>query len=246
MRGLDSVLERFLKFQRTRIVAFGSSNTEARNVCRFNWFDWLDAGIAKYYGRVHTSINTGMSGDTSRGLLGRFDEDVTLYRPHLVIITIGGNDANPENEIREERYADNLRELAARVRTLDACVLFQTYYSCDLDRMDPPYARNFQRYMQIIRDVATEVDVDLIDHHRHWERLRESNLALYRSLMHDPMHVNPLGNMLMGLDVMRALKVKLGGELKNTCAEGLKLQGLLDAAGGQPPQTGEAPGNLTT
>ena len=245
MTTLDAILKRFLKLQRTRIVAFGSSNTEARNACRFNWVDWLDAGIAQYYGRVHTTINTGISGDTTRGLLARFDDDVALYAPHLVVITIGGNDSNPENGINDDEFADNLRLLNRKVRALDGCPLFQTYYSCDLERMEPQYAENFQRYMQIIRDVACETGTDLADHHRRWERLRRVRLDDYRALMADPMHVRPLGNMLMGLDLLRTFRVKLGPELTETCAEGLRLQSMLDELEGNPSQTPGSAGGPT-
>ena len=107
-------------------------------------------------------------------------------------------------------------------------MLFQTYYSCDLDAMDPAYAENFQRFMQVIRDVAGEIGADLLDHHRRWERLRLADVDAYRALMHDPMHVKPLGNMLMGLDLLRRLKAKLGPDLTETCVEGLALQEKVD------------------
>ena len=228
MIPLDDVLARLLDLKRTRIVATGASNTAARNACRFNWVDWLDVGLTQHYGRLATVINTGISGDHTRGLLARFDDDVALYRPHLVILTIGGNDANPENHIGEIEYRANLRRLAERTDVLGACVLFQTYYACDLDAMVPEYDERFQRCMDVIRGVALETGAELVDHHRRWERLRLADLDAYRALMHDPMHVNPIGNMLMGLDLLRRFKVRLGDELRATCAEGLALQETLD------------------
>ncbi len=210
-------------------MGFGSSNTASRCRCQFNWLDWLDFGLAQTYGRVHHTINAGVGGDTTRGLLRRFDEDVALYRPHLVFITIGGNDANPENGISEGDFARNLRTLAERVHGLEcACLIFQTYYSADIEKMDPQYGRNFLDFMDVIRRVAATSGGILVDHHGRWERLRKHCAVEYRQLMEDPLHVNPQGNMLMGLDLLRLFEATPPPPQRQYLAEGLKYQRLCD------------------
>jgi len=212
----------------TRIVGFGSSNTEARAECRFNWLDWLDYGLHRAYGRFHRTINSGVSGNTTGQMLERFDEDVALYRPHVVFVTAGGNDSAPEKTAGEEVYRANLLRIAGWIRDLGAAVVFQTYYAVDLERMEPPYAAAFPVYMEIVREVAAETGDALIDHYSRWERLRLADLERYRALMLNPLHVNASGNMLMGADVLRALGVPLTDEARGALATGLELQAALD------------------
>jgi len=100
---LDTIRQHLQTETRTRIVAFGSSNTD-RRICGLHWFDWLDLGIKHTHGRVHHFINTGIGGDTTRGLLAR-------YEPHAVFVTIGGNDSNPNAGIDAATYRANLLTL---------------------------------------------------------------------------------------------------------------------------------------
>jgi hypothetical protein len=74
-----------------------------------------------------------------------------------------------------------------------------------------------------------ETQTPLVDHHRRWEPLRLQHLELYRELMQDPLHVNPLGNMLMGLDLIRAFGAQLEDEQEIYCTRGRLFQKILDA-----------------
>lgn len=218
----------------TRIVALGSSNTEKgphSEGCH-NWVDWLDVGLNVHFGRLHQTVNAGLSGDTSVGMLERFDRDVALFQPHLVIVTTGGNDCNPVNGISPEAFARHLEELVRRVRALPGCApLLQTYYSFDVAAMseEAERARLFPTYMEVIRQVSAVEEVALVDHLPRWERLRRNDLVTYRRMMRDPMHLNPLGNMVFGLDLLRYLGVRVSGETEVRCREGLEIQHLLDA-----------------
>lgn len=224
---MDAILQRFTEGRRTRIVAFGSSNTE-RRIHGLHWFDWLDLGIKQTYGRVHHCINAGLGGDTSRGLLQRFAEDVALYRPHVVFITIGGNDANPDSGIDVETFRHNLRQLHGQIQALGARTIFQTYYSADVAGLGEAHGTRFLAFMDAIRQVASETGAILVDHHRRWEPLRLHDFATYRRMMIDPLHVNALGNMVLGLDLLRVFRAQLTGEQRQFCAEGLCIQQRLD------------------
>lgn len=215
-----------------RILALGSSNTERAYHCegRHNWFDWLDVGLRGHFGRKHICINAGVSGETTAQMLERFQRDVALFSPHLVFITGGGNDSNPEHSVTPGRFRDNLLELVRRTRDLDALPVLQTYYAFDVERMqgEEEWAARFPLFMQVTRDAAAEASTYLIDHLARWERLRRSDVGAFRSLMRDPKHVAPSGNLLIGLDVMRHLGAAPQGELVQACAEGLRLQQILD------------------
>ncbi|MCU0519517.1 MAG: GDSL-type esterase/lipase family protein [Anaerolineae bacterium] len=226
--SISTIIERLQTKPRTRFVAFGSSNTE-RRLHDLHWFDWLELGLAQTYGRVHTFINTGVGGDTTPGLLARFDEDVAAYQPHVVLITIGGNDSKPDSGIDEEAFGDNLRRLDRQVRDLGAVPVFQTYYSADIQGLGAPHGTRFLAFMATVRRVAAEDRAPLVDHLRRWERLRTQHVGLYRELMQDPLHVNPLGNMVMGLDLIRTFGAQLAEEQQTYCTRGLLFQRILDA-----------------
>lgn len=223
---LDSILARLRSEPHTRFVAFGSSNTE-RRIPGLHWFDWLELGLKYTYGRVFHCINAGLGGDTVRGLLGRFERDVALYQPHVVFVTIGGNDSNPANGIDEAEYRAGLRVLAERIGGLGARAIFQTYYAADVVALGPEHGPAFLRFMDVVRQVAAETGAALIDHHRRWERLRLRHFNRYQELMIDALHVNELGNLLLGLDLMRAFQA-MPEETALYCAEGLAYQRTLD------------------
>ena len=82
--------------------------------------------------------------------------------------------------------------------------------------------------MDVIRQVASETDAILVDHHRRWEPLRLNDFAAFQRMMIDPLHVNALGNMVMGLDLIRVFQVQLADEQRQFCAEGLRVQRKLD------------------
>lgn len=222
---------RFLRGPTTRIVAFGSSNTEraAHSAGQYNWFDWYDLALRQKYGRAHHVVNAGVCGETTRHLLGRFDRDVAVYAPHLVIVTIGGNDSSPGQAMGADEFRRNLTSLVDRLRSLPDCVpIVQTYYSCDLVRMDAAHAARFLEYMQIVRDVGRDAATAVVDHLSRWERLRLSDVEAYRGLMRDPMHVSPVGNLLWGLDLARALGAPLAADAVPGLAEGFRMQARLD------------------
>ena len=215
----------------TRLVAFGSSNTERAEHCEgaHNWFDWLDVGLKHRYGRVHHCINTGISGETTRELLARFERDVAFYQPHAVIVTIGGNDANPTKEMSADEYRANLMELVARLRRLSDWVpILQTYYSFDAPQIDPVHAEQFLAFMQIVREVAATTDVALLDNLSRWELLRARDVEAFRALMRDPCHVNRLGHAVWGLDVCRAFAAPLTAQAVPALADALPIQRQLD------------------
>ncbi len=223
---IGRTVERFKSGQRTRVLAFGSSNTE-RRVPGMHWFDCFELAVRKY-GLLHTCINTGIGGDTSRGLLQRFDEDAALYRPHLVFLTIGGNDSSPDKNLSIQEFESNLLELHRRFSEMDCGVVFQTYYSPIPEGCEPVRLSAFYRYMDVVRKVAADSGSDLIDHLKRWELLRKTHPAKYLPMMLDGFHVNSRGNKLLGVDIARRFGAEFGNENLDCWGEALILQQLMD------------------
>ncbi len=72
---------------RLRVVCLGDSLTEASDVDPGQaWHALAAARLGAEF------VNCGIGGDTSAGLLSRFQEDVVARRPHAVILLGGAND----------------------------------------------------------------------------------------------------------------------------------------------------------
>ncbi|HWL52612.1 MAG TPA: SGNH/GDSL hydrolase family protein [Chthoniobacteraceae bacterium] len=220
---IQAALARFESKEKTRILAFGSSNTEHR-ILGTHWFDVFDLALKKKYGRFHHCINTGIGGDTTAHLLARFEEDAAFYRPHLVFLTVGGNDFRKIDSV--EQIRDNYRELHRRFAALGTPVIFQTYYSPDPERTGP--LERFFEVMEIMREVAAETGSGLIDQLRRWELFRNAAPQQYAPLMMDGFHVNERGNRLMGLELTAAFGI---GEVlceQEELAEAREIQALIN------------------
>ena len=199
-------VERFEKSEHFRIVAFGASNTE-RYMPGMHWMDVLEVGLRTRFGRKFQIIGSGISGNNTREALARFDRDVAFFQPSLVIVTLGGNDCNPNREkhVPEAEYRTNLEKIAARIKELGAIPVFQTYYKMDLEAMEPERARNFVRNMEIVRELAAKHHWNFVDQYAVFDRL-DPVVHRYK-LMINAMHTNEEGNLLIGIELLRHFDV---------------------------------------
>ena len=220
------------KHEFIRVVAFGASNTQ-RYLPGTHWFDYVEMGFKNHFGgSCGHFINSGISGNTTVDLLRRFDRELAFYRPDLVIMTIGGNDCNPAKNISPETFRTNLTELCRRIRALGSDIVLQTYYACDLEKVEPAErAQMMVTDMQIVREVAAAENTCLNDNDRRWALLRDSDIASYRLLMLNSMHVNDTGNQLIGLDLLRKFGLTLREDYRLQCTPGLLAQALMDRYG---------------
>ena len=211
---------------KARILAYGSSNTE-RFLPGLHWVDVLEVALRNTHGRFHQCLNAGLCGDTSRGLLARFDAEAGFFRPHLVIITIGGNDSSPAAGISPTEFEANLRALHQRFTALGAGVIFQTYYAPDPARQGD--LTQFRRYMELVRHVARTTGAQLVDHLVRWEAFQQAHHERYLELMLDGFHVKPLGNVVLGLDLARELGATPAADADGDWAEATAIQQAMDA-----------------
>jgi len=176
-----------------RVVAFGSSNTEIgwHSDGRHGWPCWLACIFHASVGHHVQTLNAGIGGNTAVDLLTRVHRDVLPIQPHLVIITIGGNDYFQRHTLAD--FESNLRQLEAILRGAGAVVAFQTYYA-----MLPEAGAGFDAYMNVVRKVATETNTGLIDQYSWFSAWQNEDLTTYRTIMRDSAHLKPIGNALFG------------------------------------------------
>lgn len=220
----ENILQRLKSGELTRLLAYGSSNTQRRLV-GMHWFDCVELALVQNCGRFHRCFSTGVGGDTARDLLARFEDDAALFRPHAVFITIGGNDCHPDQNIDEAEFEANLVELWNRFDRMGTGVIFQTYYALISDGSEQ--FRRFYRFSDVVRKVASDTGACLIDHLRRWEPLRREYPQIYLPLMADPFHVLERGNKVMGVDIARKFGLEMQTDFQ-TWAEALQIQQLMD------------------
>ena len=186
-----------------RIIAFGSSNTELHwhSLGHFNWFSWLTASFREWIGRHITTINQGINGETVNDLLKRLDRDVINFKPDVTFITIGGNDANSGMALDEYRAA--IEKIIDKLDKIDCLPILQTYYCPIYEKMSEIF-QNFSEYMDIKRKISSERQIPLIDQYKYFFALYQNEKNIYSELMLDGLHVNPIGNAIMGLIACRS------------------------------------------
>ena len=203
--------DRLQTAQFTRVVAFGSSNTE-RRVQGMHWFDCFELACRTTFGPHVAYVNSGRGGDSTGDLLSRFDRDCLAYQPQLVFLTVGGNDSIPDRKVTPETYRRNLRQIIQTLQASGCRPVVQTYYAFDLNAINPQHATAFIETMDIARDASRQTNCMLIDHLARWDRLRTTCYDVFRRLLVDPLHVNEAGNLLLGLDIARAFGLSLPDE----------------------------------
>ncbi|WP_230986469.1 SGNH/GDSL hydrolase family protein [Cohnella fermenti] len=211
-----------------RIIAFGSSNTESTwsSGGRHNWVEWLNINVRDHIGRHVCVINQGIGGETTEDLLGRLERDVLSFKPGVAIITIGGNDAIQSLPL--ERYADNLRTICARIRQENAEVVLQTYYCPMYHLREVGFRTEFERYMETVRIISREMEVHLVDQYSRFEPFYRRQPEQYARLMRDTIHVNHLGNLIMGIHLSQALQLPDLQLPPDIMQEALELRELMD------------------
>ena len=201
----QDVVERFEQLEHFRLVALGASNTDRYMPC-MHWLDVLEVGLRTRFGRKFQVIDSGVSGNTTRQALARFDRDVAFFQPALVIVTLGGNDCRTDvTHVPEAEFRDNMTLIGRKIEALNAIPVFQTYYKMDLEAMEPERARGFVRNMEIVREVAQEHSWHLVDQYAVLDKL-PWDVQRYK-LMINAMHTNEEGNLLMGIELLRHFDV---------------------------------------
>lgn len=212
--------------------------------------NWVIAGDSITHGLVHTQggrsypehlhelirgelervrdvvINTAISGNRIVDLLDDWDRRIASWRPDVVTLMIGTNDASdggPREVITADDYATSLRDFVTRVRALGAVPVLQTPPAIDI-RNAPERAR-IGEFAEAVRQVAVSEDVILIDQYARFAELGAGSVPW--GLMNDPFHPNTEGHAALALELARGLGIRPQAPRARTFA---LLEGLVATA----------------
>lgn len=183
----DNVRERAVTY-----VAMGDSVTQGCMQIGVSEYERIYHQVAKrdierrYPGTVLNVINSGVSGDTATASRMRWERDILLYKPDLVTICFGHNDAHGREQGMAP-FAQAIVELVERIRSdTDAELLLMT--PCMMTDRDndavaaehkpliPAFVRLakdgiLDAYADRVRELSAELDVPLLDVHAMWQRM---------------------------------------------------------------------------
>ena len=157
-----------------------------------------------YPERVIRVTNSGISGNTSRDLLGRFDRDVVNLKPQWVSICIGINDvwrqfdcpAIPEISCTVEEYRSNLIAMIEKCRTIEGLkgIFLITPYYIEPSEADAMRAR-MDEYVAVCHELAGQYGCTLVD----FQKLFADYCTIRHSsyIAWDRVHPNQVGATLM-------------------------------------------------
>jgi acyl-CoA thioesterase-1 len=148
-------------------------------------------------------INTGISGERATGLLADFDWRVLRFRPDVVSIMIGMNDATAGRDGRTA-FAANLREMVRRVRAAGAIPLLHRTNTILLESPDALQRADLPAYNGVIAEVARELNVILVDHWKHWQSAKPTPAAL-RAWLAQSIHPNGAGHRQFAIEFFRTI-----------------------------------------
>jgi lysophospholipase L1-like esterase len=166
------------------IVAFGDSITKGGNVAPHERFTSIaEKELAQAIGKQVKVINAGVNADVTALALHRIECDVLAHKPNFVTVMFGVNDAGffrPDGppadtpRVEPEDYRQNLHRMVEMISAVGAKTIFGTplpmspgYPLANLPQYKE-HGLNYlvDQYAEIMREVAREHGIPLIDLHR--------------------------------------------------------------------------------
>ena len=202
-----------------RIVFAGDSVTDmgrayplgeglAENVGR-SYVRVLENMFAAYYPEIFLRItNSGISGNTSRDLLARFDSDVAELEPQWVSICIGINDvwrqfdspAITSSHVYPGEYEQNVEKMILKLKNKVKGIFILSPYIIEQNREDAMRKR-MDEYVEICRKLADKHGCTFVDFQKMYEDYCKKRYSGY--IAWDRIHPNQIGATLMAREFLK-------------------------------------------
>lgn len=165
--------------------------------------------LVAWYPELNIRVtNSGISGDTSRMLLERFDRDVVSLNPDWVSICIGINDvwrqfdtpAMKDTHVLPDEYEKNVTEMILSVKDKVKGIFLLSPYYIEPNRTDKMRAR-IDEYVAICKKLAEQYGCIFVDFQQMFEdfcQIRHSSCIAW-----DRVHPNQMGTTLMAREFLK-------------------------------------------
>ena len=168
----------------------------------------VESFISVFYPEISVRVsNTGVSGNTSRDLLNRFDNDVIALNPSYAVVCIGVNDVwrffdEPtvtDGQVDIKEYKENLQKMADLCAQKGIKLIFMTPYYMETNKEDL-MRKACDEYGTVVKEVAKEKGLSCIDLQPAFD-----NLLKYKypaSISWDRVHPSHVGSMLIANEIL--------------------------------------------
>lgn len=162
--------------------------------------------------------NSGISGNTSRDLLARFDRDVVELHPNWVSICIGINDVwrqfdvpgIPDGQVMPDEYEANVETMIEKVKGSVKGIFLLTPYYMEPNRADAMRAR-MDEYVAICHKLAAKHGCRLVDFQAMYEKFFQTRHS--SCIAWDRVHPNMMGSTLMAKEFLKQCEFDFNREL---------------------------------
>ncbi len=152
-------------------------------------------------------VNMGISGNTSRDLLARWESDITALNPDVVVLCIGFNDvwrqfdcpAQPDFSVSPEEYRSNLNAMAEKTT---AKMIWMTPYYLESNGNDPMRKR-MDEYGEICKEEAANRGIPCIDLQAAFAEILKHRYPAY--ITWDRVHPGWTGSLIIARALLKEL-----------------------------------------
>ena len=188
------------------VTDMGSTNPIGEGLCENvgrGYVRLVESFLSAYYPEILTRVtNAGISGNTSRDLLARFDRDVVSLNPDWVSVCIGINDvwrqfdcpAIPDGHVMPEEYRNNVEEMILKVKDKVKGIFILSPYYIESNH-DDFMRKRMDEYVEISKELAEKHGCKFVDFQKVFENYCKIRHSAY--LAWDRVHPNQVGSMLM-------------------------------------------------
>lgn len=207
--NLQGFLDRVRAKAPTLLLALGDSNTNNTGFTAGakQWPELLHSRIKDACAsQTLLLVNAGVSGDAVTEAEARYATDVYRFRPELVILCLGSNDAN---RLSDDAFRDGMSHLLDRLDRDGAKVLLRTptpVWERQPSRIWPGDA-GLRAKVAIIRRLAEERTLPFVDTYAWWRDLEVRGALVMERLMTDEVHTNAAGHALVAEQLAAAFGV---------------------------------------
>lgn len=173
----------------------------------------LAAGIYLKYPDLDVKIvNTGISGDTSKALVARWQADVLDKRPDVLVILIGINDVwryygcGPEaDKVSCQDYIQNVKYMIESVISKTERIIILSPFYLEQDMTNPMRIQTDQ-YIDALKALIREYDVTFVDLNKRFACLMKKYTYDQLSFKSDKVHPTTFGQVVIADEILKVLE----------------------------------------
>ena len=195
--------------QPVKIVCFGDSITGIyyHSGGRRAWPEMLGIALKQIYPNSKaTIVNSGLSDDSTIRALARFERDVLVHQPDVVVVMFGMNDIV---RLPPDQFRDNLLKIVHLSQSSGAAVIVSTQNNIlETEASGGRTNQKLAEFADVIRQIGRSEQIPVADCYAAFETIRTRDERAWLMLLSDPFHPNMNGHKRIAEQVAVAITGK--------------------------------------